>query len=207
MKCYEGVEIAKEVLSSDNVMCFNDSNWKQWEYRVKVNLSIEQVSKNEEKCPSNGTSKNNNLLPNSIEESDDDQADSNSDFGQPMSLTLNLLHIAILKCNNMDALKCLLEKPDISIDMWKTSVTVNKPSNMKIVIAEEDAWIDGANCLHLAAKFNPNALHLFLSNIEMKEERKKEIILDFHQNGTNGTPLHVAASNTSSLSTRYVTLI
>ena len=57
INCYEGVEIAKEVLSSDNVKCFNDSNWKQWKYRVKVNLSIEQVSKNEDKCQRNGTFK------------------------------------------------------------------------------------------------------------------------------------------------------
>ena len=63
-----------------------------------------------------------------------------------------------------------------------------------VVIAEEDTWINGATCYHLAARFNPNGLHLLLSQLE----ENSDTFLEIYKNGKT-SPLHVAASNTDEL--------
>ena len=63
-------------------------------------------------------------------------------------------------------------------------------------IVEEDSWIDGANCIHLAAKFMPMALELLFSV-------SKHLPKLTHSPNKNGqAPLHIAARNKDTLSTK-----
>jgi hypothetical protein len=59
------------------------------------------------------------------------------------------------------------------------------------MIIEQDKWILGANCIHLAAKFMPRGLNLILT---------KDYGTTTNKNGLS--PLHIAARNDESLSTR-----
>ena len=64
-------------------------------------------------------------------------------------------------------------------------------------------WIYDANILHLAARFNPNGLYLILSILkENYQTQKIQKIVKEYPNMFGVTPLHVAASNQESLSTR-----
>ena len=65
-------------------------------------------------------------------------------------------------------------------------------------------WMYEANILHLAAKFNPNGLFLILSHFKehYPNQQIHQMIKDF-PSMFGATPLHVAASNPDSLSTRY----
>ena len=63
-------------------------------------------------------------------------------------------------------------------------------------IIEEDSWIDGANCIHLAAKFMPIGLEILFSV-------SKELQRLISQPNTYGqAPLHIAARNKDTLSTK-----
>ena len=66
-------------------------------------------------------------------------------------------------------------------------------------------WMYEANILHLAAKFNPNGLFLILSHFKehYPNQQIHQMIKDF-PSMFGATPLHVAASNPDSLSTRYI---
>ena len=87
---------------------------------------------------------------------------------------------------------------EISVDKWKRQVAVIG-SHLNSV-AVEDSWLKQANCFHLAAKFNPRGLHFLLDNLKDIDEN---LIQDLHKNGSK-SPLHVAATNVDSLSTRYL---
>ena len=65
-------------------------------------------------------------------------------------------------------------------------------------------WMYEANILHLAAKLNPNGLFLILSHFKehYPNQQMHQMIKDF-RSMFGATPLHVAASNPDSLSTRY----
>ena len=65
-------------------------------------------------------------------------------------------------------------------------------------IASKDMWIYGAHVIHLAAKFMPQGLQLLLSM-----DNKSELI--DKKSDYQCSPLHVAATNNDSLSTRYLT--
>ena len=60
-----------------------------------------------------------------------------------------------------------------------------------------DFWIYGANSIHLAAKFMPMVLELLLSSLDDAN------MLVNVENDYGHSPLHVAARNNDSLSTRY----
>ena len=60
-------------------------------------------------------------------------------------------------------------------------------------------WIYGANSIHLAAKFMPQGLELLLSCLN-DNSRVVDAKTDYEC-----SPLHVAAANNDSLSTRYPT--
>ena len=62
-------------------------------------------------------------------------------------------------------------------------------------VVPEDIWIHEASAIHLAAKFMPSGLALLLSSLE------KSQLLEI-ENAYQLTPLHVAARNDDSLSTR-----
>ena len=98
-------------------------------------------------------------------------------------------------------------------------VSVGLPDDYKADdLIGEDKWICMANCLHLAAKYFPGGLELILSyfdQVEKKEleemdhlstKKAKDFALRRHSKNVHKdglfSPLHVAASNPSSLSTR-----
>ena len=63
-------------------------------------------------------------------------------------------------------------------------------------IVEEDSWLDGANCIHLAAKFMPMGMELLFS-------ASKDLPKLTHSLNKNGqAPLHIAARNKDTLSTK-----
>ena len=63
-------------------------------------------------------------------------------------------------------------------------------------ILEEDSWLDGANCIHLAAKFMPLGMELLFS---VSKDLPK-LISEPNKNGQ--APLHIAARNKDTLSTK-----
>ena len=67
-------------------------------------------------------------------------------------------------------------------------------------VISKDRWIFQANSLHLAAKFFPHGLKLLLSNFENNQPALMELVSKKNQYGC--TPLHLAAQNFDSLSTR-----
>ena len=82
-------------------------------------------------------------------------------------------------------------------DFYASKVVVDENETSESV-ASKDMWIYGANAIHLAAKFMPQGLELLLSSLE---DNSRLI-------GTKSlyecAPLHVAAKNNDSLSTRYL---
>ena len=77
-------------------------------------------------------------------------------------------------------------------DLLKTVEVKQAPER----IIEEDSWINGANCIHLAAKFMPIGLELFFS---VSKDLQK-LISEPNDNGQ--APLHIAARNKDTLSTK-----
>ena len=63
-------------------------------------------------------------------------------------------------------------------------------------IVEEDSWLDGANCIHLAAKFMPMGMELLFS------ASKNLPKLTDSRNKNGQAPLHIAARNKDTLSTK-----
>ena len=63
-------------------------------------------------------------------------------------------------------------------------------------IVEEDSWLDGANCIHLAAKFMPMGMELLFS---VSKDLPK---LTHSPNKVGQAPLHIAARNKDTLSTK-----
>ena len=74
---------------------------------------------------------------------------------------------------------------------------VNLNGSSDAEVAEEDSWILEANSIHLAANYNPEALHMILSKLTNMTNS-----IEFtHANGKM-SPLHLAASKPDSKSTR-----
>ena len=84
--------------------------------------------------------------------------------------------------------------PDVLAKELKKKVLVRIDSQETIV--GDDNWIFEANCMHLAANFMPEGLDLILSNAN---DPKKLVHLE---NLHKLSPLHIAARNNDSLSTR-----
>ena len=98
-------------------------------------------------------------------------------------------------------------------------VSVGFPENCSVKnLSKEEKWICEANSLHLAAKYFPEGLQIIFSHfnqiqtkdlaemdqhstLKEKESLLRSLILQAHKKGSI-SPLHVAASNPSSLSTR-----
>ena len=128
-------------------------------------------------------------------------------------MTFNILHLVVLLQKN-NILKMFLEKKDsVTTDEWLEPVKI--AGNYK---KREKTWILNANLLHVAAKFNPDGLFLILSTL--KEDRNNiatpkrpsmrhasstsfmdDVIFKSYGTGMI-SPLHVAATNPDSLSTK-----
>ena len=91
------------------------------------------------------------------------------------------------------------ESPDLWLNeqiALENQDTFDQKKGGHIKVAEEEIWIQNANCYHLAAKFNPRALY-FLLNMLGKDT--SEAFGRIFKNGTP-TPMHVAAFNLDSIS-------
>ena len=123
--------------------------------------------------------------------------------------SFTLLHLLILS-QNVKLLMYILDKTEKEV----LANEVLKPVQVKNVkifenVDENDRWIKGANCIHLAAKFMPVALELILTSLEspmysnVKNSLKKEV------NTINNPddklyPLHISIRNCDPISTRQV---
>ena len=105
------------------------------------------------------------------------------------------LHFLIIG-KNFQLLQYIIENHQETAEeeLWK-GVLVNHQSTLSPeMIIDEDRWILGANCIHLAAKFMPRGLNLILTRFSTTP-LKTETNLGL-------SPLHIAARNNDSLSTR-----
>ena len=103
--------------------------------------------------------------------------------------TFSFLHMLIIG-KNFDLLQYIFEhQHEVLMKELLKEVKVQDPKPKMVI--EQDKWIFGANCIHLAAKFMPRGLNLILT---------KDNCSTRNMNGLS--PLHIAARNDDSLSTR-----
>ena len=103
--------------------------------------------------------------------------------------TFSFLHLLIIG-KNFELLQYIFENQrEVLIKELLKEVKVQDPKPKLII--EQDKWIFGANCIHLAAKFMPRGLNLILTKDNCCTRNMKRL-----------SPLHIAARNDDSLSTR-----
>ena len=177
--------IAESALNGD-VVTFEKHfkpGWENLQFNVCVNANLTAENKT-----------SNSTVPNSSAIAMDEPEVCTNSFSQ-FTVTLSLIHFVVLTRQNQ-ILKFLLNSP-LTQGKWNSLVLVSKkgPDKKDVAnLAEEDSWIYKATCIHLAAKFNTNGLHMILCKC-------KELIKETHTPGEI-SPLHVAVGKTSSLSTR-----
>ena len=146
---------------------------------------------------------------------------------QSFRMTLTIHHLVVLLGEgdqHIEILKCLLKNPNFTVDDWKQPLKLEHKILKKEdwQLNEKNEWIEEANCLHLAAKYNPKGLHVILDGVDkpMPDKRKtllspdlgnkRDLLTVYNEKGFEKgfekglSPLHVAATNIDSLSTRYV---
>ena len=109
--------------------------------------------------------------------------------------TFSFFHLVIIG-KNMAILEHIVDNcKDFAMKAAAEKVEFVKRFSEHVI--PEDIWIYRASAIHLAAKFMPNGLALLLSSLE------KNSLLEI-ENMYQQRPLHVAARNDDSLSTRYI---
>ena len=161
-----------------------EKDWKKFpKFKVQVQLRYDSKSIN---C-SNG--------------SNEDCVDALETFGV-VEITFNVLHMAILMRKNhiLDLLlqqkeKCPTEKDfNELVDIYYEGFYKNPAKS----------WISAANALHLASKFNPKALYIILSKLQLQKKNDLQR-KSFWESSTikfGFSPPHSAATNPDDLSTR-----
>ena len=105
----------------------------------------------------------------------------------------------LILLQDMDILKYIVHNhKDCMKEETVKPVSISSKLKEERVISK-DRWIFQANSLHLAAKFFPHGLNILLSNFE-NNQTLMELLSKKNQDGS--TPLHLAAQNLDSLSTR-----
>ena len=105
----------------------------------------------------------------------------------------------LILLQDMDILKYIVHNhKDCLKEETVRPVSISSKCKGENVISK-DRWIFQASSLHLAAKFFPHGLKLLLSNLE-HNQTLMELVGKKNQDGS--TPLHLAAQNLDSLSTR-----
>ena len=169
-------EIAKTI--SEGSFSLRNENWKNWNFQTEVKLSL--------------------ISTQAIEGSEEVERDRDAIY-KKVTLKLSFIHLIILLQKN-EILKSLV-KEESNYDFILETVSV-EPKSLKddfengTYCIEEDAWIYGANCIHLAALFNHEGMEVILSNIK----DSKKLIEDTHIDG-HITPLHIATAKFCALST------
>ena len=105
----------------------------------------------------------------------------------------------LILLQDMDILKYIVHNHKECLKE-ETAKSVSITSKLKEDVMSKDRWIFQASSLHLAAKFFPHGLKLLLSNFENNQALMMELVSKKNQDGS--TPLHLAAQNLDSLSTR-----
>ena len=153
--------------------------WTTFNYKVslRLNKSSKQKESNESKRPVSLAS-----FHRSIRE-------------EKTNGTFKFLHLLIIG-KNFQLLQYIIENQQKTSEseLWK-EVLVNIPSPLSPeMIVDQDRWILGANCIHLAAKFMPRGLKLILTKFTTSPLNTETRL--------GLSPLHIAARNNDSLSTR-----
>ena len=163
--------MAKKIINGD-LTVFDNESWKSFRQKVNVQLLVESVN-----------------------DEDTEGGDDNGSQDSISSITLELsvLHILVV-LNDEDIMNAIVDN-NIMRKHWLNPIQLIKPNKVKI--AQENKWIEKANCFHLAAKFNPTGLHLMLSQLKADQV----VFQKLYENG-QCSPLHVAALNSDSLSLR-----
>ena len=133
--------------------------------------------------------------PFQLSRSNSDVPDGTSLFSTPTDMTFNILHMVII-LRKKKILRLILNKMDQNdYEVWLNRVKVDYTNIDQDL---ERSWIYSANSLHLAAKYNPEALHIILSHLKDTPMKDK---IQLH--GVNSlVPLHVAAMNSDSMSVK-----
>ena len=126
--------------------------------------------------------------------------------------SFTFLHLLILS-QNVKLLMYILDKTEKE-DLANEVLKPVQVKNVKMFenVDENDRWIRGANCIHLAAKFMPLGLELLLTSLESPTyanvknanySLKKEVNI-INNPDDKLYPLHIAVRNCDSISTRQV---
>ena len=100
-----------------------------------------------------------------------------------------------------EILRYLAMSDKVTIEDWKKIVRISPDSES---FYGKDSWILESNCLHLAANFFTQGLHILLSNLS--NENKEKLIQETHSDDSKNplnSPLHLAACQNDSLGARY----
>ena len=162
--------------------------WTDFTYKVKLRLN--------KRSKSDQIPRTNNYV--SVEGGGITQQNQGSFKERKTDGTFCFLHFLIIG-KNVKFLQYIIENQpkETSKDQLFKEILVNDPSvndPSTEMVVDQDKWILGANCIHLAAKFMPMGLNL-ISTI---------ISTNLLSTGTRFglKPLHIAARNDNSLSTR-----
>ena len=128
--------------------------------------------------------------------------------------SFTFLHLLILS-QNVKLLMYILDKTEKE-DLANEVLKPVQVKNVKMFenVDENDRWIRGANCIHLAAKFMPLGLELLLTSLESPTyanvknanySLKKEVNI-INNPDDKLYPLHIAVRNCDPISTRQVKL-
>ena len=110
-------------------------------------------------------------------------------------MTFNILHMVIILRKEKILRLILNEMDQNDYEVWLKPVKVDYTNIDQDL---EKSWIYSANSLHLAAKYNPEALHIILSHLKDTPMKDK---IQLH--GVNSlVPLHVATMNSDSMSVK-----
>ena len=114
-------------------------------------------------------------------------------------VTFNVLHMAILMRKN-HILDLVLQTSLTGKDFYDP-VEIDYPGFKK---SPARSWISAANALHLASKFNPKALYIILSKMDLqkKDNQETQSFWDLSSKKFRFSPLHSAATNPDALSAR-----
>ena len=169
----------KSLLEKVDTTKTDTKSWTSFTYKIKLRLNklSEQKEADQKKRPPSLAS-----FHRSIRE-------------EKSNGTFKFLHLLIIG-KNFQLLQYIIENQQKASEseLWK-EVLVNIPSPLSPeMIVDQDRWILGANCIHLAAKFMPRGLKLILTKFTTSPLNTETRL--------GLSPLHIAARNNDSLSTR-----
>ena len=169
----------KSLLEKVDTTKTDTKSWTTFTYKIKLRLNklSEQKEADQKKRPASLAS-----FHRSIRE-------------EKTNGTFKFLHLLIIG-KNFQLLQYIIENQQKTSEseLWK-EVLVNIPSPLSPeMIVDQDRWILGANCIHLAAKFMPRGLKLILTKFTTSPLNTETRL--------GLSPLHIAARNSDSLSTR-----